>query len=153
MRILLGSAVALALSLTGCLDPGKDVPGLRLAGDVVETLPSDWSFTNEYGEIAVEVVTPYLLPHSVRIWCAEMNGALYVRTRRPEQRRWPGWVERDPRVRLRIGERIYEVRLTRLGEPHHIARVQRAYALKYDRRLLAPGEGPPMRYWRVGPRT
>lgn len=142
-------AIALAIAGVGCSDPQDRRPGLRLAGEVAAEIPSDWSFTNEHREIAIEVSTPYLLPHSVTIWCAEADGRLFVGARDPETKRWPRWVDRDPEVRIRIGERIFEVRLVPVDDPGGVARIRSAYARKYDLPDPPPEEGPPIRYWSV----
>ena len=113
------------------------------------TPPSDWAFTNDHREIAIEVQTPYLLHHSVTIWCAELDGELYLGARDPEKKRWPGWADRNPDVRLGIGSRIFEVRLAPLEDLKRIAPVREAYAAKYDLPRRPAGEGPPVRYWKV----
>jgi len=119
----------------------------------VATPPADWTFTNEYREIAIEVHTPYLLPHSVTIWCAVLDGELYVGARDPDTKRWPGWVEQEPDVRLGIGSKVYEVRLSPLDDSDPLKRIRGAYGSKYKLPRRAAGEGPPIRYWRVDPRA
>jgi hypothetical protein len=146
-------AISLASGILACIDPKDQRPGLRLRGEVASELPSDWLFSNEYKEIAIEVSTPYLVPHSVTIWCAAADEQLYLGARNPETKRWPGWVEQDPNARLRIGEQVYEVKLSVIDDPKQISRVRRAYAAKYELPDPAPQGGPPMRYWRVEPRT
>lgn len=148
-----GLAAWLALAAAGCFGPDDRRPGLALTGEVAESVPEDWSFTDAHPEIAIEVSPPYLIPHSVTIWCAQVDGDLYVAARNPEDKRWPGWVEDEPRVRLGIGDTVYEVRLHRLDDPERIARVREAYAAKYDLPPAPPEERPPMRYWRVRPRS
>jgi hypothetical protein len=146
-------AIAVATCLAGCFDPKDQRPGLELRGEVVEQIPSDWSFTNADREIEIQVATPYWIPHSVTIWCAAAGDELYVGARNPDSKRWPGWVERDPNVQLRIGDRIYAVRLSRIDAADEIAQVRRAYVAKYDLPDPPPEGGPPMRYWRVEPRS
>jgi hypothetical protein len=146
-------ALTVATGLVGCMDPTDQRPGLRLSGAVASEIPADWSFANQYKEIALEVSTPYLLPHSVTIWCSATLDQLYVAARNPESKRWPRWVARDPNVRLQIGERIYEVKLSVIEDPDQVARARRTYAAKYDLPNPAPLSGPPMRYWRVEPRS
>ena len=143
----------IGIALVACFGPEDRRPGLRLGGEVVATPPSDWAFTDEHREIAVEVRTPYLLPHSVTIWCAQVDGELFVGARNPETKRWPGWVDRDPDVRLGIGPQIYEVRLVPLDDAARIDRLRQAYAAKYDLPRATQGEGPPIRYWQVAPRS
>jgi hypothetical protein len=150
-------AVALCLPLLlACLDPSDRRPGTWLSGEVATELPGDWSFTDAQKEIAIEVATPYLLPHSVTIWCASLDGALYVGARDPATKRWPAWVDRDPKVRLGIGGKVYPVLLAPLDERADAAllgRLRAAYAGKYALPATPadapPGSIPPTRYWRV----
>jgi hypothetical protein len=143
----------LCLALTGCFEPSDRRPGTRLSGEVT-ALPADWSFTDQQKEIAVEVSGFLGLPHSVTIWCATLDGALFVGARAPETKRWPAWADEDPNVRLKIDGKIYEVRLTPLDDPATIARLQAAFATKYEIPAPEPGAPapPPSRYWTVGPR-
>ncbi len=148
LRIALVTAV-----VVGCVDPEGQRPGLRLSGESAREFPADWSFTNEYREIALEVHAPYLLSHSLTIWCGSVGGQLYVAARDPETKRWPGWVARNPNVRLRISGRIYEAALVRLDATEEIDQVRGAYAAKYGLPNPAPAGSPPIRYWRVAPRV
>jgi hypothetical protein len=145
-------SIVLVVATTGCIDPKDRRPGLRLGGDVVRDIPSDWGFTDEFKEVAIEVKTPYLLPHSVTISCAAADGRLYVAARNPDSKRWPGWVERNPDVRLGIGKNVYEVRLAPLDDSNQVDAARSAYSHKYNRPDARPEGGPPMRYWRVEPR-
>jgi hypothetical protein len=146
-------AISVALCLVGCIDPKDQRPGLELRGDVVQQFPADWNFANAHREIEIQVATPYWIPHSVTIWCAAAGDALYVGARNPDSKRWPGWVERDPNVRLRIGDQIYAARLAVIDAADEIAQVRRAYVAKYDLPDPPPEGGPPMRYWSVEPRS
>jgi hypothetical protein len=143
----------LGLALLGCIEPSDRRPGTRLSGALAE-LPSDWSFTDAVPEIAVEVHGFLGLPHSVTIWCATLDGGLFIGARAPETKRWPAWADADPDVRLKIDGKLYEVRLTPLGDAETISRLQAAFAKKYA--ISAPDPGapapPPSRYWSVGAR-
>ena len=96
-------AITVAIGLAGCFGPKDRRPGMRLPGEVAPA-PSDWSFTNDHPEIAIEVSTPYFLPHSVTIVCVELDGALYVGARDPESKRWPACIctSRSVRASARI---------------------------------------------------
>jgi hypothetical protein len=118
----------------------------------VESFPADWGFTDAYREIAIQVRTPYLIPHSVTIWCAARDGRLYLGARDPDEKTWPGWVDDAPDVRLRIGEDIYEVRLEPVTGATELAAIRGAYGAKYQLPALPPGEAAPIRYWVVVPR-
>ena len=146
--LLLLSVVALSVAVGACVPPSDSRPGLWLSGAASEP-PSNWSFTDAHREIALEVSTPYLLAHSVTIWCVSLEGQLYLAARNPEDKRWPRWVERDPNVRLLIDGRLYEARLVRIDADEEVEPVSATYTVKYD--LSPPGApgSPPMRYWRV----
>ena len=135
------------LLLVGC-EPADTTPGLWLSGNL-QPLPDDWSFSQGHREIAIEVATPYFIPHSVTIWCADFEGGLYVGAAAPETKNWPGWVMDNPDVVLKVGDEIYEARLTRLSEPEQIDRVRSVYAVKYD---LAAQSDYIGWIWSVGPR-
>lgn len=143
-------AAALALIVAGCVDPKDRRPGLKLGGETAG-FPADWAFTDAHKEIAVEVATPYFLPHSVTIWCASVDGRLYIAARAPETKHWPGWVDDNPNVRLGIGEQVYAVRLEPVDDPDALAHVEHAYARKYELSGAGLAEGPPVRYWQVVP--
>ena len=145
-------AIALGFSLTACFEPEGRRPGTRLAGEVSD-FPGDWRFSDAHREIAIEVATPYFIAHSVTIWCAALNDSLYVGARNPEQKYWPGWIERDPNVRLRIADRIFEGRLALVEDAEQIERIRAAYKRKYDLPDPPPEGGPPIRYWRVERRS
>lgn len=146
-------AVALVVLASACLDPSDRRAGLRLSGEVVSDLPSDWSFSDAHPEIYVEVRTPYLLPHSVTIVCATLDGRLYVGARNPDTKNWVSYVDRDDEVRLKIGDQVYEVRLERVTEGDEVEAVVGGYARKYRRPPGDPAKRPTVWYWRVLPRS
>ena len=128
--------LACALVLSGCIDPKDRRPGLWLSGEV-ETAPvTDWSFTDSEPQIFLETRTWYGLRHSVTVVCAAHNGALYVPSlyygggEFPEKRHWHRNVARDPRVRLQIGDRLYERRAVLVTDPAEWNAVLAAFAAK-----------------------
>ena len=116
-------AVLIATLLTACIPPKDRRPGFRLPGEVMP-FPSDWSFAQEHPLIAIEVRTPYWLPHSVTVARGAFERALIVGARDPETKWWPGWVDDDPEVRLGIGAYVYEAKLVPITEPTIIARIR-----------------------------
>ncbi len=151
-RTALALALAAALAGAGCVDPKDRRPGLWLTGTEATEPVSDWTFSDEHREIAVEVKTPYGLRHSVTIVCAQRDGHLYVGARDPSTKRWVSYVKRDPEVRLGIGDTVYPVRLEPLGGGEEREAVVAAYARKYQRPLQPPEERPEVLYFRVLPR-
>ncbi len=149
IRLPQALAVALlGLLLAGC-DPSDTRPGFRLSGEV-EAFPSDWYFADDFKQIALQVATPYGLPHSITIWCVQVDGTLYIAARSPESKRWPTWVEEDPDVLLKFGDRLFEGRLQRLNDANAINPVSNSYTAKYKLTAdLASAEGPGSWFWRV----
>jgi hypothetical protein len=146
------SRLALLLTLAAaaaCVEPSDRRPGTWLAGEVVTQPVDDWSFTDAHPEIRIETRTPWWIPHSVTIVCASKDGRLYVGARDPEGKRWVANVDRDPAVRLEIGDRIYEGRLVSIEDPARGQEVFAAYAAKYGWSATPPAERPPFRFWEV----
>ena len=138
------------VQLTGC-QPSDRTPGLWLRGENAEAFPSDWKFTDDYREIYIQVATPYLIPHSVTIWCTQVNGELFIGARNPESKNWPGWADKKPLVKLKVGNFLYDGQLQRVDDADEITDIKQAYTSKYQLKVT-PGEAPPpMRYWRVTP--
>jgi len=154
--IVVLAAVLLLLSVTGFEPKGCPptdrsfacrMPGLWLKGQVVTTPVSDWSFTDKIPEIKIQTQTPYLLPHSVTIWCAVYNGNLYVTSARGRE-----WVEdmvRDPHVRLKIGDQVFDRTVSLIDDPAEKAAVIDAKAKKYPHWKFGPASAAAV--FRVNP--
>jgi hypothetical protein len=112
------------------------MPGLWLKGDVVSTPVTDWSFTDKIQQIKIQTQTPFLLPHSVTIWCAVYNGDLYL-TSNPS-RLWVQDVMRDPHVRLKIGDQVFDRTLSIIEDPAQKAAVLQAKGKKYPQWTVSP---------------
>lgn len=129
---------ALLLCAIVCVacEPQDRRPGLWLRGEVVSEPVSDWSFTDDVTEIHVETNSWYGLPHSVTVVCVALGDRLYVpsvygeRGEFPDERLWNRNVMRDPRVRLKIGERIYERSAVLVEDPEEWREVLDAFARK-----------------------
>jgi hypothetical protein len=144
-------ALAVVVALLSSCNPSDRRPGSWLSGEPAP-YAADWAFTNDIQEIAVQVHTPYLIPHSVTIWCASLDGQLYVGARAPETKRWPGWVDRDPNVVLGIAGKLYDVTLLPLDDAATLSRLTPVYAHKYGL-PDTPEAAPRSRYWHVTPRA
>jgi hypothetical protein len=100
-------------------------PGLWLKGEVITSPVTDWSFITtvwhpgqSLNTVLIETRTPYFIPHSVRTIPTVRNGQFYVRSHQdrmdvqfPKDKSWTSNVARDPRVRIKIGDKIYEATL------------------------------------------
>jgi hypothetical protein len=105
-------------------------PGLWLKGEVVTTPVTDWSFVNDVphpgrslNTVLVETRTPYFIPHSVRTIPSVRDGRLYIRSHQdrmdfefPHDKSWTADVALDPRVRIKIGDKLYEATLVLVAD-------------------------------------
>ena len=137
--------VALLVIVAGALvslrllgyEPSDQRPGLWLTGDRVTEPVTDWSFTENHQEIFVQTRTPYLIPHSVTTYCAVYDGDLYVFSAYyqggvfPDQRGWNRNVMRDPRVRLKIGDRVFDRTVSHVTDANTRAAVHANAVAKY----------------------
>jgi hypothetical protein len=102
--------------------PGN-YPGLWLSGEVVTTPVTDWSFASQYRTDKLQTRTPYLIPHSVTTGFVVHNGQLYITSNFgagvpfPQGKSWVANVVRDPHVRLKLGNNLYDCVLTPVTDP------------------------------------
>src|SRR5579862_3526445 len=105
-------------------------PGLWLKGELVKTPVTDWSFVDKVehpgrslNTVLMETRTPYMIPHSVRTMPFVRNGVLYIRSHQdrmdvqfPSDKSWTADVARDPRVRIKIGDKLYEATMVLVSD-------------------------------------
>jgi hypothetical protein len=136
--------VALIVLRVAGLDPRERRPGLWLTGEVVTTPVTDWSFTDRYPTISIQTRSWYLLPHSVTITCVAYKGQLFLTSvfRQgmpfPEGKRWTSNVMRDPHVRLKIGDRVYDETLALVTDSAERSAVLDSKAQKYPTGRVPP---------------
>lgn len=140
--IVVGAIVAallvalIVLRVVG-LDPKDRRAGLWLTGEVVTTPVTDWSFTDKYRNIYVQTKTWYLVPHSVTTGCTAKDGKLYLTSiyrpgqQFPRDKAWNRNIMRAPRVRLKIGDKLYDQTLALVMDETERDAVFEAKAKKY----------------------
>ena len=130
--------------ITG-LEPTTRRPGLWLKGELVTTPVSDWSFTDKVQNIQIQTNSSYLLPHSVTIDCVSYKGRLYLFSfyaaglTYPHGRSWNEDVARDPHVRIKIEDKLYDRTLALANDPAEQDAVHEATFKKYPDLKLPPG--------------
>jgi hypothetical protein len=117
------------LLLVGC-GPFLVIPGGELDG-AVSPAPSDWSFSDDVNTIQLE--TRPEDPYSVNIWAVGMGPLLYLHAG-ANRSTWVENMEANPAVRVRIEDKLYELRASRVGDPDEFARFSDAYEEKYGSR-------------------
>jgi hypothetical protein len=111
----LRAAVALPLAFIAAACGGGPVamfPGGALSGEVVEEPVSDWSFVDSNN---IELETRPGDPYSVVINYIVRDGDLFIDP--AEGRTWFEYLKEDPRVRVRIGDRVYLLNAVLVGRP------------------------------------
>ena len=114
------------------------LPGLWLSGEVVREPVTDWSWVSDVSHpqrgntIMLETRTWSGIPYSVTILPTPRGDRLYIggsardaRLERefPDYKQWWANVERDPRVRLKIDGKIYEMTAALVSDPVELAEI------------------------------
>jgi hypothetical protein len=131
--------ILIVLRITG-LGPHGRTPGLWLKGNVVTAPVADWSFTDNIPVIQIQTQTPYLLPHSVNINCLDYNDQLYLVSVYPAGtvHTWNDNVIRDPHVRLKIGDNVYDRTVSLVTDPAEQEAVLQLRHKKYPQLKISP---------------
>jgi hypothetical protein len=113
-------------------------PGLWLTGDVVHDPVTNWDWVNKVNDpirkntIMLETRTWYGVPHSVTINLTPRGDKLYIsgteqdfRLQKgfPYSKAWWANVTRDPRVRMKIGGKIYEMTVVLITDRAEVAQL------------------------------
>ena len=131
MVAFMACAIAIALTVACSIDPSDERPGLGLSGEVVQQAIEDWSFTSDAKEIFIETTTSYWIPHSVTVWCVTVGDELYVAADNADKKSWVANVARDPNVRLKIGDKVYEQKLVPITDAATQTSIDSGYVRKY----------------------
>jgi len=118
----------IVLRVTG-LEPKERRPGLWLEGNLVTAPVTDWSFVEQYENDRVQTRTWYLIPHSVTTNFVVYNGQLYLTSSFaaglpfPQGKSWTANVVRDPHVRLKFGNQLFDRTVSLVTDPTEKANV------------------------------
>ncbi|MCY3620221.1 MAG: hypothetical protein OXH68_00745 [Gammaproteobacteria bacterium] len=124
--LIVAGVIALVLYLVAIVlpvDPVERRPGTSLSGDLAVDQDTDWGFVEGRTRAWVETHTRYLVPHSITVSAWADDGKLYVGCRECDTKTWPRNVARDDRVRIKIGDSIYERRAIRITNADEMAAV------------------------------
>ena len=130
-----------ALNIVG-LDPKERRPGLWLTGELVTKPVTDWSFTDKYPNIFVQTRSWYGLPHSVTTTITAHNDQVYLTSvyrpglEFPRDRLWNKNIMRDPHVRLKIGDQVFDRTVALVTDPAEKDAVLATKAKKYPRQRV-----------------
>ncbi len=105
-------AILLTLLVGACNGPFGLMAGGPLDGTPAPA-PTDWAFAGAAGTIQLE--TNPAEPYSVNLAYTVIDGALYLNAG-DTHTRWAQNMDADPRVRLRLDDRIYDLRAERVSD-------------------------------------
>jgi len=129
------------------VDPGSEQfvksgrttwPGLWLTGEVVREPVTNWDWVNQVNDpirkntIMLETQTWYGVPHSVTINLTVIDGKPYIggseqdfrlEKEFPYSKAWWTNIVRDPRVRMKIGGKIYEMMVVLITDRSEVAQL------------------------------
>ncbi|NQV71282.1 MAG: hypothetical protein HQ498_14750 [Pseudohongiella sp.] len=113
-------------------------PGLWLTGEVVRESVPNWDWVNDVNDpirgntIMLETRTSYGIPHSVMINLTARGDKLYIggseqdsrlQKEFPDSKAWWANIERDPRVRMKIDGKIYEMTVALIADRAEVAQL------------------------------
>lgn len=96
--------------------PCERTPGGYLIGEESQEVISDWSFTNDVQLCQIQIRAG-LLPHSINLNCASIQGELFIGCANCQGKRWAAALTEDGRARIRINGTVYPVLARRLLDP------------------------------------
>ena len=128
--MLVRSIALCALFLIAGCGPFLVIPGGELDGSPTP-VPNDWSSLQEVSTIQLE--TRPGDPYSVNIWAVGIGPALYVHAG-ANRSTWVENMEANPDVRVRLEERLYELRAARVVSQDEFTSFSDAYEEKYGTR-------------------
>lgn len=99
-------------TVAGCGGPLLIFPGGALSGTPITEPVVDWSFVDDR---FLELETRPSDPYSVQLNYVVRGGKLYIDP--AEGKRWLEHLREDPRVRVRFGSDLYDLKAVLVGQP------------------------------------
>lgn len=129
LAVVVTLALTIGLVLLFRTEPLAIIPGGQLSGEEVTDPVTDWSFTEQYLTVTLEVRASD--PYSVNTSSLLHEGVLYVPSGRGGDSRWAQFLLQDPSMRLRVGNKLYQVRATREENPLLLRELYEAWEQRY----------------------
>lgn len=124
VRNIILSGIAI---LAGC-GPIGPVPGDAIDGEPIPA-PQSWASSDTVEVITVE--TNPAEPYSVNIWGVGVDPFLYIGASDPDST-WAQNIQQDERVRVRMGDGIYDLKAVRVDDPGTQEVIRQAFIRKYE---------------------
>jgi hypothetical protein len=140
-------ALVLLLATAACNGPLPFLSGGKLAGDDAP-VPAGWSGVADHGTAQLE--TRPSDPYSINLVYTVLDGRVYVNAGGNEAQ-WVENMEADPLVRLRIDDKVYDLRAERVTARAEIEAFARAWTSQSTFRR-DPSKVDPVYIYRLVPR-
>ncbi len=132
------AVLLIGLAAYSAVCPCGPTPGLYLWGATSEEPVDDWSFVDEVKYCQLEVQT--WRPHSITLNCmADDDGTLYISCSQCANKSWSQTAVDNGVGRIRAGDLIYPVSLTRVTDP---AELDHAWLTRADKVKREPSPRP-----------
>ena len=122
-------AVSSLLLIAGC-GSYNPLPGGKLDGSAAPA-PKDWTFSDEISIVQLE--TRPEDPYSVNIWAVGMGSFLYLHAG-ANRSSWVEHMEANSDVRIRVEDKLYDLRASRVEGQDEFDQFSDAYEAKYSTR-------------------
>lgn len=110
--------------------PCDQTPGLYLRGTEATEKVTNWAFANQVPLCQVQVDTG-LLPHALNLNCwSDSNGDLYLSCGNCDGKRWSKAAVAHTDARVRVGQTVYPVTLTRVVDEGQLDRAWASRGVK-----------------------
>ena len=113
-----------ALALTACSEPFGFASGGELSGELTEP-PAVWAF--EEDSALAQLETNPDEPYSINLVYVQLNGNLYAYAG-DTRTNWVQNIERNPDVKIRIGDAIYPLRAVRVPAGEELTAFAKVWA-------------------------
>ena len=122
--------------------PCGPIAGTKLDGVVESQKVLDFGFVKEVDTCILEVRPAD--PHSVRVSCWPVGEQLYIGCKDCEGKTWSSIIQETPFARVKIGEKLFPVKATRI-EDQFVER--RAWQIRWGKYEKGDPEPIPEGYW------
>ena len=116
------------LILVSC-EPMGPIPGGQLTGEA-KAVPDNWSAFSEVELVQLETRPDD--PYSLNIWGVGLGRDYYIASGGGGESNWVDHIIDNPDVRLRIENKLFELKAVRITDEEELAEVLKRYKEKYD---------------------
>ncbi len=120
--------LALTASLTLACGPLAMIPGGEIDG-TLRPPPANWSFTDAHDDVVLE--TNPSDPYSVTVWGVAVGDRFYIAAGN-KGNQWAENIRQDPRVRLKVGDDLFELNAIATDESDDLEAFLGAVKKKYE---------------------